>query len=143
VIRKTLVKLLQIAEPRYLRWLAFVFIVIVPAALMIEIASRAPTVIAGVRIGFITCLVLGIVFLVVQSRIKRFAEKRRPTIRSAINSILFLVWWGIGIGIALGVYAFADRLLNYWLMVGGSWFIGRMFHLMQARREEGGSNETQ
>ena len=122
-------------KKNYLALLGFIFCVVVPAALLIEIASRAPAVVLGIRVSFITCLVLGIIFLVLQGRIKRFAHKCSPICERILLIVLLFCWWAIGIGIALGIKHFSDKILTFWWSVGICWAIGSGCYLLHAMKK--------
>ena len=136
-------KLLHFIRNNIFFILAFIAIICIPVALLIELASGTPNIILGIRIGFITCLILGVIFIVLQSKIRRFAHKRTPRWRGIILAILLACWWGIGYGIVIGILALAHRLGDFWWHVGICWLLGVVFRQIHFERLIKGGEDGQ
>ena len=141
-MRKFLSWLWSLFKNNILLIIGFVFVVIIPAILLIEIASNSPAVL-GVRISFIICIILAVVLIVVTSKICRIARKQKPIAEAVIIAILFVIWWSVFLGIFIGLINFAERLNNFWWQVGICWLIGNtayIAHAVKKQRRGNGKN---
>jgi len=124
--------LLTIIKNNWLAFMGFIFVVVIPVIMLIELVSRSNTFL-GIKIGFGFCIVALVIFFIARSRLKKLAEKVKSKVtKQVILAILLGTLWALGIVIIIGIAAIASRLEAFWYRVGICFVIGSAFYIIHA-----------
>lgn len=124
--------------------LSVLFIWIVPIIMLNETIALVENVSPGLKITFMGCIVLLFVFFSLRKKINVFIEKRpHGILRGVLLCLHKLVTFLLVLGILWALYAFSDKLFNWWILSGISFLIGFVFIILNEHIiKKGEINET-
>ena len=145
VIGKLFCKLWGLLKKRPYLLFGIIFVWGLPILLLSEKFVFTKNVNGGIKLTFVAIIVIFIVFMGIRKRVLiRIAKIDSLVKRSIIDTIFRAITYGLVFAIVYIINLTANKLMDWWELVGICWFIGSVLYIIDAviqRRKLNGENQ--
>lgn len=107
---------------------SIIFFWVIPIIMLSEIVALTKHVSDGIKVTFMGCIVILVVFLALRKKIFALINKmNHGLLRGLLLCITKLITYALILGILWAISSFSNKFFHWWTLVGVSWLFGLIF----------------